>query len=324
MRCIVMTVMGVLGLAASGNAATARQRATVLVGEIRRADYAGDRAALRRLRADLEPLASDRTIASRVRYWQGFALWRRAFNGFNDSTPSKELAEDLTAATADFDAALALDPTLADAQIGAISCMSNLIFLDRQDSQKVQDWLKRVGPRVEDVKNKDPDNPRFAWVMGANRWYAPPERGGGQEPAMAIYAKGLAEARRRKVHPSGPLEPSWGEPELLMNLAWSNLNKTAPDFDAAERDARAALAILPEWHYVRDILLVQIRNARTKGTGTAGEIPSAAKGPPPEDFGFDPFLDRDRPGPRVARIPKAFESPGQMTALDSREEHEGS
>src|ERR1700683_4026489 len=61
-----------------------------------------------------------------------------------------------------------------------------------------------------------------------------------------------------------PLQPSWGEPELLMSLAWSNLNRTLPDLNAAEQDAQAALKIVPYWHYVRDILMPHIRAAQAK------------------------------------------------------------
>lgn len=53
-----------------------------------------------------------------------------------------------------------------------------------------------------------------------------------------------------------------GEPELLMNLAWSDLNKTEPDPDASLQYAQAALKLVPYWHYVRDILLPQIRAAK--------------------------------------------------------------
>ena len=49
-----------------------------------------------------------------------------------------------------------------------------------------------------------------------------------------------------------------------MNLAYSNLNKNTPDVTAAERQARAALEIVPYWHYVRDILLPQILAAKAK------------------------------------------------------------
>ena len=47
-----------------------------------------------------------------------------------------------------------------------------------------------------------------------------------------------------------------------MNLAWSNLNKTAPDPAAAQQHAEAALKLVPYWHYVRDILLPQIESAQ--------------------------------------------------------------
>jgi hypothetical protein len=59
--------------------------------------------------------------------------------------------------------------------------------------------------------------------------------------------------------------PSWGEPELLMSLAWSSLNKTTPDVAAAQKYATEALAIVLYWHYVRDILLPQIRARRSAG-----------------------------------------------------------
>lgn len=269
MKGTLIATVGILGLAAASAqlvcaADSPRVRAADLVQQIRRADYAGDRASLKRLHGELEPLATDAAIAARIRYWQGFALWRRAFNGFNDAATPKDLMDDLTAATRDFDAALAIDPRFADAQVGAISCLSNLAYFDRADPAKIKEWIARVGPRIEDVKAKDPDNPRFLWVIGANKWYAPPERGGGQAPAIALYEKGLAEARKRKSATPDPLEPTWGEPELLMNLAWSNLNRTAPDLDAAERYARSALDLVPYWHYVRDILLIQIRDAKSK------------------------------------------------------------
>jgi hypothetical protein len=247
----------------AGAAETPRSRAGALVEKIRHADYAGDRAALKQLREELAPFASDPEMGSRVRYWQGFALWRRAFNGFNETPWPSDLEDDLSAAIADFDAALARDARFVDAQVGAISCLSNIGFLHRKDPEFFRTTLERLRPRVDTVREIDADNPRFLWVMGANKWYAPPERGGGQEPAIAMYEKGLAEARRRPTPPD-PLEPSWGEPELLMNLAWANLNKSAPDIEGAERYADSALKLVPYWHYMRDILRVQIRTAKEK------------------------------------------------------------
>jgi hypothetical protein len=79
---------------------------------------------------------------------------------------------------------------------------------------------------------------------------------------MEIYQNGLKSVNQRKTLVNDPLEVSWGEPELLMNLARSNLHRTDPDLNAAEQYARQALRLVPEWHYVRDILLPQIEKAK--------------------------------------------------------------
>ena len=109
-----------------------------------------------------------------------------------------------------------------------------------------------------------PDNPRVLWVQGANQWYAPPERGGGQDVALATYERGLELARRKKGPTIDPLEPAWGEAELLMNLAFANFKRATPDLPAAERYAQNALALVPHWHVVRDVLLPQIQKAKSK------------------------------------------------------------
>lgn len=93
-------------------------------------------------------------------------------------------------------------------------------------------------------------------------WSIPAERGGGQDKAMEGYEQGLEKMRKTKVAASETLDPTWGEPELLMSLGWSNLNRSTPDLQAAEQNARAALALVPHWHYVRDILLPQILKAK--------------------------------------------------------------
>ena len=49
-----------------------------------------------------------------------------------------------------------------------------------------------------------------------------------------------------------------------MNRAWSSLHRTTPDLKAAQSDARAALTLVPYWHYVRDILMPQIQEAQAK------------------------------------------------------------
>jgi len=224
-----------------------------VVAQIRRADYEGDRAALERLYGEF-PHSGD----ARVRYWRGFAMWRKALNAFNDSSAMDEIESALNRCIAEFEAAGAL----VDAKVGAASCLQNLAFVHRKDARGWE-LLKRSFPLLREAEAAEPDNPRLLWVLGASRWYTPPDRGGGQEKAIETYERGLRAAQ--KARPGDRLDPSWGEPELLMNLAFANLNKKSPDIAAAERYAREALRLVPHWHYVRDILLPQIQRAAAKG-----------------------------------------------------------
>ncbi len=244
-----------------------------MVTQIQRADYEGDRPSLKRLHDELTPIPEDNKLASRVLYWRGFALWRRAINGFNESPTPNDLEEDLTLSVTDFKDAIARDPAFVEPKIGAGSSLGYLMFLHRKDPTLMQELLGQSSPLLKEAMATAPDNPRLLWVLGPIRWSSPPERGGGQDKAFEIYNKGLEAIRNQKRDGVEPLEPSWGEPELLMSLAWSNLNRTAPDLNAAERYAEAALKLVPDWHYVRDILMPQIRAAQTKANLPTARIP---------------------------------------------------
>jgi hypothetical protein len=235
-----------------------------IVTQIQRADYEGDRPALKRLHDELTRIPEDNKLPSQVLYWRGFALWRRAINGFNETPTPIDLEEDLTQAITDFKDAITRDPAFAEPKIGAVSSLGYLMYLNKKDPTRVQELLQQLSPLLKEAMTAAPDNPRLLWVLGPIRWSSPPERGGGQDKAFESYNRGLEEVRNQKRDASDPLKPSWGEPELLMSLAWSNLNRTTPDLNAAEQDAQAALKIVPYWHYVRDVLMPKIWAAQAK------------------------------------------------------------
>jgi tetratricopeptide (TPR) repeat protein len=235
-----------------------------IITQIQRKDYEGDRAALKRSYDDLSVFLKNNSLASRVRYWRGFAMWRRAINGLNDSVDPKELEKDLNQALEEFKQSLGADPQFVESKIGTISCLGNLIFIHQKEEARVRDLIAKSSPFVKEVQASAPDNPRFLWVLGPIFFATSPSQGGGQDKAIALYNKGLEAVRKSPAAETDPLEPSWGEPELLMSLAWSNLNKTPPDLDAAEENARSALQLIPYWHYVKDVLLPQINTAIVK------------------------------------------------------------
>jgi tetratricopeptide (TPR) repeat protein len=241
----------------------AREQAARIVAQIQRADYEGDRAAMQRGYDELKPFIEDQKLASRIRYWRGFAQWRRAINGFNDATDPKELARDLNTALDEFKAAIELDPKFVDANVGIISSLGFLLFADRQDEVRKKERIEQILATEKEASAMASDNPRLIWVRGPILWNSPPERGGGQDKAIANYERGLEVCSKIKLS-DDPLEPSWGKPELMMSLAYCHLNANSADINAAERYARNALEVVPYWHYVRDTLLPQIVAAKEK------------------------------------------------------------
>lgn len=263
---VVLAGLAVLVVPALSRAGESRPPGPLvkLVDQVKRADYEGDRTALHRLHEELAPYAADPAWGARVEYWRGFALWRSAINGFNDNADSTGLSEDLTGAVRDFLASSAADSNFLDARIGALGSHGLLLYLNRQNPARIQELAPRAGAWLKELRAVAGDHPRFLWVEGPILFAWPPERGGGQEKAMNNYRRGLEAIRKMNATPAGPLDPTWGEPELLMNLGWSYLNQKEPDLDAAEQNATAALRLVPYWHYTRDILMPQIREARAR------------------------------------------------------------
>ena len=252
-----------LSFAAAISANDIHEQAARIVAQIQRADYEGDRVAMQRGYDDLKPFVEDQKLASRIRYWRGFAQWRRAINGFNEKVDPTEQARDLNTALDEFKAAIEKDPKFVDAKIGLISCNGFLFFVTREDEASRKERREKILALAEEATAMAPDNSRLIWVRGPILWNSPPERGGGQEKAIANYERGLEICSKIKTS-DDPLEPSWGKPELMMNLAYCHLNANSADVNAAERYARNALEIVPYWHYVRDILLPQIVAAKAK------------------------------------------------------------
>lgn len=254
------TILIALGIPAQGNI-DADLFVRIVVVQIKTADYAGDRAELKRLYDELAPFVESESIGSRVRYWRGFALWRRAMNGFNDATDAEELEQDLEQAASEFKIAATTDPGFVDAKIGEGSCLSNLIYLNRGNPTRLRELVLQARQVLNEAEAQAPENPRLAWVRGPNVWYASPGNEENQNKAIAIYEEGLKTIRHQERDSSDLLQPSWGEPELLMNLAWSNLHRKTPNLTAAQTYVQSALSLVPCWHYVRNILMPQIENA---------------------------------------------------------------
>ena len=254
-------------------------RLAELAASVRSADYRGDRAALERLDAALAKIPDSDLDAYRA-YWRGFGRWRRAMNGFNETPTPTDLESDLRAAVAQFQAALAKQPGWVEAELALVGCWGNLIYLAGDDADKRGAILAEAVPVMKTLRQDGPENPRVLWIIGGLQMAAPPPTGGDPAKAAATLRKGLECSRREATAgPAEPWIPAWGGPENLMNLAYLYSHSAIADRAAARAYAEGALVAVPEWHYVRDVLLPQI-DAMPE-TGKPAEKTSAAPSPGP-------------------------------------------
>ncbi|MFN2621359.1 MAG: hypothetical protein ABR611_00795 [Chthoniobacterales bacterium] len=240
-----------------------REQAIEIVDRIQRADYEGDRPTLKTCYDALASFVDNKGLGARIRYWRGFARWRDGINAGNETVDPTEMEKLFLSGADEFKAALAIDPDFVDAKVGLISCLGHVVYFHRNEKERAQEMVKPIFALVAEAKAAAPDNPRLIWVCGPILFYTPVDKGGGIDKVIENYARGLEICSKTKAA-TDKLEPSWGKPELLMSLAYTYLTKNPPELDQAEKNARAALEIVPYWHYTRDVLLPQIAQAKIK------------------------------------------------------------
>ncbi len=257
-----MITIAVLSSAVALVAAPDAQVLGERVAAIQRADYAGDRDELRRLAAALAEIKASELAAFRE-YWIGFALWRRAINGFNVNAPAPEQRADLEAAVAAFKRALKEKPGWVEAKVGLAGSGSNLLYLAQLESNGVwrQALLDEFVPIFREMVEQGPENPRVLWILGGVQYGAPPPTGGDAAKAAATHRRALEAARREALSRSAgepDWVPSWGGPENLMNLAYLHTHSALRNRPLALAYAEGALVAVPHWSYVKNVLLPQI------------------------------------------------------------------
>jgi hypothetical protein len=229
-----------------------------LVPAVQSADYRGDRAALDRLDASLSKVA-DSPLDEYRAYWRGFARWRRAINGFSENPLPGDLESDLNAAVGHFRAALERRPGWIEARLAMVGCLGNLMYVAGKDPVKREKILADYMPVGKTLQADGPDNPRVLWIIGGLQLGAPPPAGGDPVKAAATMRRGVEQSLREAQAGAGPAwVPAWGGPENLMNLAYLYSHSAMNDKTVARAYAEGALISVPEWHYVRDVLMPQI------------------------------------------------------------------
>jgi hypothetical protein len=239
-----------------------------------RADYRNDRDELARQARALSARRPQRNRAWWA-YWAGFASWRRGMNAYYQTPRPADLAADFERCAEQERAALVLDPGLDDARGALAGCLMGQAFAGPEVPAERRAALMRESlEHIATIERTAGEHPRSLWMVGG-RLMAPPQQGGDLALARATFLRGLAAARAEALGPERPpWEPAWGAPENLMSLAFLHTLPPAPDREVARAYAEGALALVPDWHFVRDILLPRIE--KLPGRPAASAAPPAA------------------------------------------------
>jgi hypothetical protein len=240
-------------------AARSETRLGELAAAVLSADYRADRAELARLDAELGRLDAGRLNDYRD-YWRGFALWRRAMNGFSVKPAPEDLDADLVKALERFHSALTRHPDWDEVKSAMLGAWGNRIFLAGEDTERRRKLYEEAGEFYKWAMAYEGDNPRVLWIKGGLQMVVPPAKGGDWTKAAATLRKGVAGAwaEASSATPAPAWAPKWGGAENLMNLAYLYSHLPTPDRTAALAYAEGALTKAPEWHYVKNVQLPMI------------------------------------------------------------------
>ncbi len=235
---------------------------TAAVRAIRVADFRGERGDLRRLAADIDQVKARELLAYRD-YWRGFALWRSALNGFNETPTPADLQADLEGATQAFRAALKIRPDWIEPKVALAFKLGLELRVPRAGPPRGA--APRGGAPWASTKGPGPSehNPRLADRRAATLPARRRGRGGRHLPARPAGRPGRGPSQRPGL--DAGISTAWGAAEHLMSLAYAHSKGALAERETAQAYADGALALAPDWHYVRDILVPQIQALPPRG-----------------------------------------------------------
>lgn len=220
------------------------------------ANFRNDQAGLRDSIQVFTRLASDDTVAPFAHYYAGWTRWCLAASQYAGGDV-KGAIESGDASAVDMRGALALRSDLSDFHTGLANA---LIVVGSLDPSRFPALLNEVAGARRRALELGPANPRALLMDAGIIFNTPPQRGGDQQKGIDRWLEAirLFEEERRSP-PANPLMPDWGLPLAYGWLSQVYLNATPPRVDEARKAAETALALRPDFWFVREQILPKVR-----------------------------------------------------------------
>jgi hypothetical protein len=222
------------------------------------ANFQNDEKGLRAAAAELDALATDRELGALALYYAGWTRWSLAAAQLQANEKEDAIAS-LGLSVEDLRKAVALLPENAPSQTQAeFQCQlaSSLISLAVVDGTKMAQILPEVMKFQKQALELAPANPRVVMMDAGMVFNTPAQYGGSQEKGIERWLEAISLFEAEKIE--DPLQPDWGRALAYGWLASTYLRMTPPRTAEAKEMANHALALRPDFWFVKTQVLPKV------------------------------------------------------------------
>jgi tetratricopeptide (TPR) repeat protein len=222
------------------------------------ANFQNDAKGLLAAAEKLDALATDGQLGALALYYAGWTRWSLAAAQLQANDKDDALAS-LSRSVEDLRKALGTLPENATPQIQAefqSQLASSLISLAVVDGTKMAQILPEVMKSRKQALELAPTNPRVVMMDAGMVFNTPAQYGGSQEKGIERWLEAIRLFEAEKVE--DPLQPDWGRVLAYGWLASTYLRMTPPRTAEAKEMANHALALRPDFWFVKTQILPKV------------------------------------------------------------------
>jgi hypothetical protein len=248
----LVTMCVTLLMAAEAQAAKPRDQLLAAKQTAYDANFRNDQSGLRAAIAKLDALTTDHELGSLALYYAGWTQWSLAGSQIQAGQKDDAIVS-LGHSADDLRKAVALEPSNAEFQS---QLASSLIALAVTDGGKFQELRAEISQARKRALELAPSSPRVVMMDAGMVFNTPPQFGGSQEKGIARWLEAIRLFEEEKI--ADKLQPEWGRALAYGWLANLYLQMTPAHTAEAKEMANHALALRPDFWYVKTQILPKL------------------------------------------------------------------
>jgi tetratricopeptide (TPR) repeat protein len=242
-----------------GNPFAAGSRETLIESRTKAydANFRNDQKALGEAIAELTKLTDHAEVGAFASYYAAWAEWALGASHFASGERSDAIRAGERAVKHARNS-VAKRPDLADFHTMLTNALITVVVLDRSQFETFAGEIRNARLKALEL---GPHNPRVVMMDAGMIFNNPPERGGGLEKGRDRWLEAIKLFElESKMPETDPLLPRWGYALAYGWLADLYLAMKPPQTDAARKAAETALAMRPDFWYVREKVLPKLKH----------------------------------------------------------------